>query len=146
MHINLEIDRPDVQSEKILNVLGDVAGERLSEPFNCLSNTSLDFLKRLHDRRAVWQRYSEGEVIHCHFMADRQGHCLRWRRRLFSPLECFIYGNEFPVTVGVGEVAEKLEWLPSLVRLKPLEKCEMFVGDPLEKSVSNALVKIGRES
>jgi hypothetical protein len=32
------------------------------------------------------------------------------------------------VSVGVGEFAEKLEWLPSVVRLVPLEKCEMFIG------------------
>jgi hypothetical protein len=40
------------------------------------------------------------------------------------------------VTVGVGEFADKLEWLPKLVQLKSLEKSEMFIGYTPEESVA----------
>lgn len=128
MDINSHPDRPDVRSQEIFDVEGDVAGERLSELENCLANASLDFLKHLYDGTPVWQRYRNGEVLHSHYLAAERNICLRWRRRTFSPLEFLLYPDEFPVPVGVGEFAEKLEWLPSVVRLKPLEKCEMFIG------------------
>lgn len=113
---------------------GNIARQQRLELINCLANTSLDFLKRLHDGTPVWQRYRDGEVLHAHYMTSRQPMCLRWRRRTFAPLEFLFHPDEFPMPVGVGEFAEKLEWLPSVVRLKPLEKCEMFIGYSSEVS------------
>jgi hypothetical protein len=51
-------------------------------------------------------------------------------------LELLYHFDEFAMPIGVGELAEKLEWLPSVVRLKPLEKCEMFTGYSPQKSVT----------
>jgi hypothetical protein len=136
MNMNSHPDRPDVNSSEIFDVERNVAGEWLSELNNCLANASLNFLKRLHDGTPVCQRYRDGEVVHSHHMAAESPICLRWRRRNFSPLECLLHPDEFAMPVGVGEFAEKLEWLPSVVRLKPLEKCEMFIGYTPEKSVA----------
>jgi hypothetical protein len=93
MHAEAVIDahgRLAFDSE-IVAVVPDIAGERLSELNNCLADTSLDFLKRLHDGAPVWEQYRDGGGLHSHYMASGHPKCLRWRRRDFTPLEVLLH-------------------------------------------------------
>jgi hypothetical protein len=113
----------------------DIASERHFELNDDFANTSLNLLKNLYDGTPVFHRYRDGHRLCAHYKTPNTI-CVRWRRNLFNPMELFLYPDEFPMPVGVGEFTEKLKWLPSVVRLKPLEKREMFIGDSLEKPAS----------
>jgi hypothetical protein len=139
MDIDYKQDRPDVS--KVDAVDPDILSQRLSELYNCEANTSLDFLKRLHNRAAVWQRYRDSEELHANYVTIGGSLCLRWRRNNFGPLKYLFNPDEFPVTVGVGEFAKEIKWLPSVVRLKRLEKCNMFTADTFEIAIPHTLTR-----
>jgi hypothetical protein len=119
---------------------GEPASQRRLELINCLANTEQHFLKRLYDRTPIFKRYRDGEAaLHFHFDGTERV-CLRWRRKFFGPLEFLIYPDQATMPVCVGEFADQGEYLPSVVRLKPLEKREMFISDALKVSGT-----VGRE-
>src|SRR5579863_6891874 len=129
MKVESHCDRPDVCSEEFLNVEGDIAREQRLELLDCLANMRGEFFQRLYDPAPVWKRYRDSELeAHFHFEKTLPV-CLRWRRKVFGPLEYLVYLNEFSMPVRVGEFADSSELIPSVVRLKRLEKCHMFVGN-----------------
>lgn len=118
-------------SKDVQNAL-QLAQKRL-ELINCLSNTERNFSKRLYDGAPIWKRYREGELAaHFHFKAPVD-FCLRWQRKNFGLLEFLVQSNQFSVPVRVGEFPDLCEFVPSVVRLKRLEQCEMF-GDTFQVS------------
>jgi len=124
-------DRPGVSS----NRAREITSEQWLKFLNCLEDVRRKFLQRLYDPAPIWKRYREGEVeAHFHFKRPHSL-CLRGRRELFGPLEYFLHLTEFPMSVRVGVVAENLESVPSVVRLVSLEKCDMLIGNALEKPV-----------
>jgi hypothetical protein len=112
--------------------------EHRLELLNCLANTEQEFLKRLYDRTPIWKRYREGEIA-AHFHCEQpEPFCLRWSRRDFGPLKYLLDPDQTIVPVPIGEIAQEPDpiFIGSTVRLKPLEKCEMFIPDTLKIGVA----------
>lgn len=116
------------------------------EFFNRLGNASDDFLKRLYDRRSIVERYLALETeVHVHFVARDGMFCAKYsrvphRKRLRSGLPNLegtrsAEGREFPVFVFVGKVSQRPRPIASLVRLQPLECCDMASLDALAPSL-----------
>jgi hypothetical protein len=119
MNMKPHYDRSLVEIEKRLEFL------------NCLANTEQKFLKRLYDRAPIFKRYCDGEIA-AHFHSEiPMPFCLRWNRRDFGPLKYLLDPDQTFVPVQVGEIAQESDpvFIGSTVRLKPLEKCEMFIPD-----------------
>lgn len=125
------------------DVFSGALKERGLELVNCLASSEQEFLKRLYDGTPVFQRYREGEVrIHYHGMTSTLGgdgnrYCLRWQRRPNSVLDYLLNPDQSLVSVPIREVAEQAEpvWIGSVIRLKPLEKCDVFVADAFQVGI-----------
>src|SRR5271157_4007592 len=120
--------KPSIHSDE----LGQIALERRLEVVSCLANTSMNFLKRLYDRTPIFERYRREETaLHLHYGLP-YAICVRWRRKSFGLLEHLLNFDQPAMPVPVGELAEVLDPIPSLVRLIDLNRCDMFIGDAFE--------------
>lgn len=105
-------------------------------------NAQLKYLKRLYDRRPIPKRYLENELeIHLHFAAhgDRGSLCVVCHRT--GAREC---GNETSVLVYVRQNLKGPNPVASVVRLQPLEQCDVFVADAFEKGRAVSLEELWR--
>lgn len=125
--------------------------EKRLELINYLANAASDYLKLWHDVAPVWQRYCEGKIVlHVHVVgvgsenAVRNRFCIRCWPKFRNLMELFVENDQAPVFVEVGEVAEKCNPAPSLVRLMPLEECEMFFPKPFEQQTAPIFEEIWR--
>jgi len=107
----------------------------------CFSNTKLDFLKRLHDGASIVERYRRVKIdIHVHFLASDGIYCAEYRARCSragepsTDINCGHSDNEhqFPVFVSVRGIAEQACPIASIVRLQPLDCCDMAGVEALE--------------
>ena len=101
------------------------------------SNRSLDFLKRLYDRRSIAELYLQREVcLHVHFLTRHGIACARYHTGKIeeskpvsggvdNELEASLIVMQSPVLVWIGEVAESLRPIASVVRLQSLDCCQM---------------------
>lgn len=125
--------------------------EKRLELVNYLANAASDFLKLWHDVAPVWERYREGKAaLHVHVVgigtenAVRSRFCIRCCRKYRSLTELFVENDQARVFVKIGEVAEKCDPVPSLVRLIPLEECEMFFPESFEQNAAPVFEEIWR--
>jgi hypothetical protein len=118
-------------------------------------NAALNFLKHLHDRRAIWERYSEGHLrLHLHFAAGIDS-LLPWKGEGRFPAFClschpdpldvmglFMDADETVVLVEVGEVSEQCHTIPSRVRLALSDQCDVWFADSFEMGLAPSLEDI----
>jgi len=111
------------------------------------SNAALNFLKRLYDRRPIWERYLEGNVrLHLHysfsvtpsFKRDIEV-CIGCRPDQFDVMGLLINDNEAVMLVEVGEVAEQAHTVPTRIRLASLNQCDVCIADSQEIVASPSL-------
>lgn len=110
-----------------------------------VSNLRLDFIKRVGDQRPIFERYLAKDVnLHIHVHASERMWCLTFEALdpvQIIPLKAGVDGNaasafdqdEMPVFVRVGAVSEPPRPVASIVRLKPLDACDMFGVDAFEQ-------------
>ena len=117
----------------------EVFREKRAEFVNYRANIAMEFLQRLYDRTPVCERYRRDEAaVHLHLKSSLPV-CLRWRRKNWGYMEFFMNFDKPCVPVPVGERLEVLEPIPSVVRLVPLNFCEMYVADSFEVGVPPSL-------
>src|ERR1700730_7241190 len=119
----------------------------------CISNLSFDFLKRLYDRRSIGERYAAGDMnLHVHGTENGMG-CLtcvagNQRKIVFKASvdpsrHVAAATHEMPVFIRVGALAEAPRPIASVVRLQPLDCCDMSGVDAFEPTslcVSNEVL------
>jgi len=96
------------------------------EHMKSLSNIQHKLLKSFYDGRPVTERYLDRSVaIHIHVFTSKDCFCLTSIKaegdRMFNSREMLVF-------VRIGEVLEELRPVASLVRLQPLEHCNVFWG------------------
>ena len=108
------------------------------------SNASLNFLKRLFDRRSVAELYLQGDVdLHVHFLTRNGVFCARLcafniekaqpvSRREHVKSKSTLVEMKAPVLIRVGKIPK--EWRPvaTLIRLEPLDCCYMSRIEAIE--------------
>jgi hypothetical protein len=112
-----------------------------------LSNASLEFLKRLYDRRPVAEQYLKGDCeVHLHFFARDRVYCARYRaaRDVEEAKPIGISKNaglneasmecKLAVFVGTGEALKRCRPIDSVVRLQSLDCCYMGGIEAVEPS------------
>jgi hypothetical protein len=110
---------------------------------NYISHLRMEYLKRFADRRPIIEQYLRAAiVIHAHFAKSTVNGChdrvcLRYRR-VQAQIDSFGGEtahngpfHEVPVFIDVGESVQKLE-VRSVVRLEPLDQCDVFVAEMFE--------------
>jgi len=110
-----------------------------------VGNLRLKYLKSLYDGHTIAKRYCAGEaVLHLHFLGHQgQGAkedkiSLKWcvfirkRRKMESVTTLAGNPDHLPMLVAVGEVAKPTRPVASIVRLQPLNLCDVFVADAFE--------------
>lgn len=107
------------------------------ERIKCASNFSLDFLKRLYNRRTIAELYLQHEIcLHVHFLARDRVFCARYSAGKIEKTEAVGIGKnlkiknplverEASVLVWVGDVTESLRPVASTVWLQSLDGCYM---------------------
>jgi len=116
------------------------------ERFKRVSNASLDFLKRLYDRRSIAELYIQGEIdLHMHFFSGHGVACARYSAGEIEEAQSVGCGINLkheialvimktPVLVWVGEIAKNLSPIASTVRLQSLDCCYMRGIEAIEPS------------
>lgn len=121
-----KIDGPGVELD------GRLSFDERVELIKHLGDLRMQYLKCFNDRRPIIQQYVEGILqIHIH-LTNREGigTCLRYRDE--SGRSGDTGADEFAVFIDVGESVEKLERREAIVRLEPLNDCDLFVAEKLE--------------
>jgi len=100
-----------------------------------ISNLHFKLSKLVYNRTPVFERYLNNDItIHCH--GDCVGAipvCLVFRRRIEG--SCIVRElNEFDVLTSIGEFSEKMRPVASIVRLYPLDQCDVFGADAVKKT------------
>lgn len=100
-----------------------------------LSNLRYQLLQSFYNRRSLAERYANGNIaLHIHFLAGQEGVCANWRR--CNPNGTGD-GSKRLMFVWVGERGEPLRPVASLVRLQPLQGCDVFWGEIAPEIVSS---------
>lgn len=117
------------------------------ECVNGFSNAKYDFLKCLYDGHSVIERYSRLKIdLHVHFLAGERMWCANYRKRKSGIIDIAkrrVIGQcgraaqlwEFPVLVFIRKVNERCRPIASLVRLEPLDRCDMSGIDALAPGI-----------
>ena len=122
------------------------------EVSKCISNLSLDFLECPYDRRSVWERYVAGHVnLHVHGSIDGM-RCCAWvaanptevtfKTTIAPSSDIASATHEMSVFIGIGTLTEQPRPIASVVRLQPLNCCNMAGADAFEPTslwVSNKI-------
>lgn len=118
------------------------------------SNLTFEFLERLKDRRSIVERYCAGDVnLHIHFAARQRVFCLTVERA-DDPAQIGVQtgmnrdggstacDHEMPVFIRVGVIPEASRPVASLVRLIPLDCCNMGKVDAFEVGAPTPSIEI----
>lgn len=100
-----------------------------------ISNLRLDFLQRLYDRRPIIKRYVRG-YVNFHLHSAKNGvRCVTFiandltqvsvRAGMDCGVEQSCHLDEMPVFVGIGGFPQVFRPVASLIRLQPLNGCNM---------------------
>jgi hypothetical protein len=101
-----------------------------------ISNARLDFTDRVFDRRPIFEQYLAGDVdLHVHFLAGERMWCLTsnaptsaevfFQSGVNSDPDLSTAGDNMPVLVHVGEIAEPPRPVASIIWLQPFNCCDM---------------------
>jgi len=113
----------------------------------CFSNLRLDFLKCVYDGRSVLERYRNGVVnLHLHIAhggmwcvtleASNSVQVVSLKTGMNGEPGNSLSRDQVPVFVRVGAIAEECGPIASVVRLKPLDLCDMSGVDLYEHTWS----------
>ena len=87
-------------------------------------------LKAFYDRRTVAERYLDGSVaIHVHLFPRKDSLCISVVKRDGDGAP---NGSQMLVFVGIIQIPDKPDPQASIVRLQPLESCDVFAAQPIE--------------
>lgn len=116
----------------------DKISEKRVELINYIANAGMDYIKRLYDRPPIWKRYGERQAAISLHVPGQGGSrfdiaCVRKR---FDLIDLFVYEDQPRVFVEIGELAQVLHPVPTIVWLKPLEQNYAFLPDAFELGVA----------
>lgn len=117
--------------------------EKRLEFIKHLGNAQMNYLKRLYDGAPIFERYlKEQIVLHLHGITGRTAYCLNYRLEPSELTNILLYVNQASVLVEIGQVAERSHPVASLVRLKLLEECDIFLRNSFEMGMPPTLEDI----
>jgi len=109
-----------------------------SESFDNFGDFMLEYLKRLYDKRPIFERYVEGEIeVHLHFDWNGSGWCFRYRglNDGHGGLPSRKQDTEVFVFVFIGEGPQCASPFASIARLVLLDHCDMFSADAVKEGL-----------
>jgi hypothetical protein len=121
-----------------INRQGIVGLEQRLELLNQLGALKLQYLKRLYERKPVWERYLGGELLHVHGSNVNAsiGVCATFQRDTNTPDILCPLDNKMRMLVFVGQNPQTCKPIRTIVRLNPLEQCDVYVADAFEKCIT----------
>src|ERR1700730_6234110 len=109
--------------------------EERIERIKRLGNLRLYCLQRFYDGHSIAERYAQGWLeLHLHITEDNTAPFCGRRRCLNSHRIIVGDDHEFIVFVEVAEFLKRLHPIASVVRLQPLDCCDMRLGQTLKVS------------
>lgn len=109
------------------------------EGMKCLSNLQFQLLQSVyvHDGRSIAELYMNGEsILHIHGLTSDYRFCATLRNAISDG--GFGY-SKVHVFVRVGQTLENMCPVTSVIRLQPLDNCDMFIADTFEMEVTPSL-------
>ena len=109
------------------------------EDIKSLSNLQFQLLQSvyIHDNRSIGELYVNREaILHIHGLISGYRFCANLRKAI-SNIERG-YG-EPSVFVRIGEIGESMRPVTSVIRLQPLDNCDVFVADSFEVGIALSL-------
>jgi len=112
------------------NKLSELPLEFRIEYIKSMSNIQHELIKTFYDWRPLDERYLDGSiVIPIHLLASKD--CLRVHRIKADESRMLDSRKDF-VFVRVGELSDEFRPVASIVRLQPLDDCDVFSSQSLE--------------